>query len=204
MPAVESANKLPLETYIDSFLPSCRHATVSNGAKAIQNCQLGVESSSTLTPKDLQECFDLIESTSKADYIASGTGWHPKKKQKEMRLPDLRYLLVREDAIGVPVAFVSFMMTYEDGYEVVYIYEIHIASHLRGQGLGRKLMDLVEEAGRRAGMAKAMLTVFVSNLGANAFYKGRAYMVDEYSPEPKRLRSGIVKEPDYNILSKKL
>ena len=101
-------------------------------------------------------------------------------------------------------AFASFMLTYEDGEEVVYLYEIHLGEELRGSGLGRYLMDLVENVGRKAGMGKCMLTVFMSNEAARKFYERLGYDVDEFSPGPRRLRNGVVKEADYVILSKKL
>ena len=96
------------------------------------------------------------------------------------------------------------MLTYEDGREVVYLYELHLGEKLRGDGLGTRLMQLVEGAGRNAGMEKAMLTVYKANEGARKFYGKLGYTVDEFSPEPKRLRSGVVKECDYEILSKVL
>lgn len=100
--------------------------------------------------------------------------------------------------------FLSFMLTWEDGVEVVYCYEIHLEECVRGKGVGGRLMGVLEEVGRRAGVQKAMLTVFRRNEGAVGFYEGLGYGVDEYSPKPKRLRNGVVKEVDYLILSKSL
>lgn len=75
---------------------------------------------------------------------------------------------------------------------------------MRGMGVGGRLMGVLEEVGRRAGVEKAMLTVFRRNEGAVGFYEGLGYGVDEYSPRPKKLRNGVVKEVDYLILSKSL
>ena len=47
-----------------------------------------------------------------------------------MKLLDLKYLLVKRD--GKVEGFVSFMPTYEDGYPVIYCYEIHLGEELRG------------------------------------------------------------------------
>ncbi len=66
--------------------------------------------------------------------------------------------------------FLSFMFTYEDGHEVVYCYELHLAERLRGRGWGAALMHAMEAAGARAGVARAMLTVFVANRRALHFY----------------------------------
>lgn len=94
------------------------------------------------------------------------------------------------------------MTTYEDGKEVLYCYEIHIQPSLQGRGVGRQLMNLYEETARRIGLEKTMLTVFRANESALAFYERLGYEIDEYSPGPRRLRNGTVKEPDYLILSK--
>ena len=160
------------------------------------------------------ECFGLIEHTSSADYASSSLGWHPAKKRKEMRLLDLKYVLLKEkttaakaaqeDGISNVQGFLSFMFTYEDGIEVVYCYEIHLSESVRGKGVGKKLMGLFEEVGRKAGVRKAMLTVFRKNVAAVGFYHGLGYRVDDFSPRARKLRGGILKEVDYVILSKPL
>lgn len=123
-----------------------------------------------------------------------------------MRLPDLRYLLVEPDdgGTGEVEGFLSFMLTYEDGREVVYCYEIHLSPALRGCGLGGHLMRMLEGIGWKVGVEKAMLTVFVANEGAIEFYSRLGYEEDEYSPRPRKLRNGIIKKADYVILSKRL
>ncbi|MCJ1294009.1 hypothetical protein MMC34_005566 [Xylographa carneopallida] len=131
-------------------------------------------------------------------------GWHPQKKRKEMRLPDLRYFLVKRTPESPPEGFLSFMLTYEDGKEVIYVYEVHLAETLRKGGLGKLLVGLVEEVGCKVGVEKAMLTVFVANEGARSFYERLGYDVDEFSPGERKLRGGVVIVPDYVILSKRL
>ena len=121
----------------------------------------------------------------------------------------MRYLLVKAAVDNEVVregveGFVSFMLTYEDGYEVIYCYEIHLKPLLRGNGVGKQLIGMMEEVGRKAGVAKAMLTVFVENEGALKFYEKLGYEEDEFSPGPRKLRNGVVKNPTYIILSKAL
>jgi hypothetical protein len=68
--------------------------------------------------------------TSLEDYKRSRGGWKPNAKKKEMRLLDLKYLLVKDgDQIE---AFCSFMPTIEDVYFVIYCYEIHLHPSLEG------------------------------------------------------------------------
>ena len=158
-----------------------------------------------------EQCLKLIEATSAADYRASGVGWHPAKKRREMLSPDMKYIMLFDDkkdhtpGSDLPLAgFVSFMITYEDGHEVIYCYEIHLVEQWRGKGFGKKRMSIVEDIGRKTGMEKSMLTVFKTNSRAIEMYQHMGYVEDEFSPEPRLLRNGTVKEPRYVILSKPL
>ena len=157
-----------------------------------------LETSSSIAAVDLQACFDLIEHTSADMYRNSDTRWSPAKKRKEMKLPDMRYLLLRRAALvdmscslsardAAPAhararadvrreesaavhGFISFMATYEDGHEVIYCYEIHLTERLRGCGLGRILLNAMEDVGKRFGVEKAMLTVYLANSSGLDFY----------------------------------
>jgi N-alpha-acetyltransferase 40 len=187
---------------------------------------LDIRTAESLSDSDFQACFNLVELTSASDYINSSVGWSASKKKQEMRHPDMRYILMRMpqtsaeettvacsqtvdhpsiDADEAPIrGYLSFMVTYEDRKEVIYCYEVHLSPALQGNGLGRWLMELLEEIGGRIGLKKVMLTVFKSNTIARRFYEKLGFRVDEYSPKPRLLRSGRMKEPDHLILSKKL
>ncbi|KAK4862483.1 hypothetical protein LT330_002616 [Penicillium expansum] len=206
--------------------------------------RVDVYSAATISAADLEACLELIEQTSSEAYMASPAGWSRTKKRKEMKLPDMKYLILRDtpdssDSNGqVPgekqidiadknapsppskesddsisssgaaslnvLGFLSFMVTYEDGKEVVYCYEIHLSPKARGRGVGNLLMSQMEGIGRAVGLEKSMLTVFKSNEIARRFYDRLGYEVDEYSPQPRMLRNGTVKDVDYLILSKML
>lgn len=100
-------------------------------------------------------------------------------------------------------AFLSFMITEEDRHVVIYCYELHLLPSLQGKGIGGRMMGLMEMVGDKVGVEKAMLTVFRSNSRAVEAYRKWGYGVDEFSPEPRRLRDGTVKMPSYVILSKR-
>ncbi|PWY86080.1 acyl-CoA N-acyltransferase [Aspergillus heteromorphus CBS 117.55] len=209
---------------------------------------ISISSASTLPPHDLTQCFDLISLTSADAYRDSSVGWSPTKKRREMKLPDMKYLVVRrvqtqdradgdagsdrattekekqkggegekekkeggrkeeeeeEEEEGDILGFLSFMITYEDGLEVIYCYEVHVTPSMRGQGIGRRLLASMMEIGRRIGMEKAMLTVFKANVSAQRLYEALGLVTDESSPRPRRLRNGMVKEADYRIMSVRL
>lgn len=208
MPRIEAANALSLPAFKQAYLPnSIAHSTFTN-PKTGTTYTVSLQTSSSISPADLESCFRLVETTSAPAYAVSSVGWSATKKRKEMRLPDLRYLLVGPadggGRTGGVEGFLSFMLTYEDGREVVYCYEIHLAPMLRGCGLGGHLMSMMEGIGMKIGVEKAMLTVFVANGGAVEFYGGLGYGEDEFSPRPRKLRNGVVKKADYVILSKEL
>ncbi|KAI4120908.1 MAG: hypothetical protein LQ338_006681 [Usnochroma carphineum] len=207
MTRIEDANNLPLAAYRARFLPASLQLIPAK-ASAPSPYHITLESSSTISAKDCDECFNLIASTSANAYAASSIGWSPTKKRKEMKLPDLRYLLLVDRGVqpahGRVEGFLSFMLTYEDGHEVVYCYELHLASRLQRQGLGKHLMSLMEHVGNNAGVEKSMLTIFVGNGAAMRFYEQLGYSEDEYSPEPRKMRNGTIKMPTYKILSKSL
>lgn len=214
-PTIDTANALSISDFHTRFLPDLPAALPPSPSTPSPSYNLTLESSSTITIADLQSCYELIKATSYDDYKASSKGWSRSRKMEEMKLPDLRYLLIKKTALTEAnltkkyasedlMGFLSFMLTYEDGYEVIYCYEVHLQSELRGIGAGKSLMGIMEMVGRRAEVAKAMLTVFVENKGALKFYEKLGYERDEFSPAPRRLRNGVIKNPTYLILSKSL
>lgn len=174
---------------------------VSPSARVLKIAQIDV----------LNACLNLVEASSADDYKKSEMKWSVSSKRKEMLLPDMRYLIIREriqttddDHFRPVYGFISFMITYEDGHEVIYIYEIHLQPSFCSQGVGKVLLDLVEEIGRKIRVEKAMLTVFKSNRRAVKWYDRMGYTIDDFSPGPRVLRNGTIKEPSYVILSKPL
>ncbi|KAJ5824176.1 hypothetical protein N7447_006516 [Penicillium robsamsonii] len=259
IPLVEQTNALIIGDFIEQYVtpltetgePARNDATDQPHPSQDQAQQdlapaprVDVYSAATISAADLEACLDLIEQTSSEAYSASSAGWSRTKKRKEMKLPDMKYLILRgtpdepSDSSGqIPrekqsdivdnnapsspkesdepvsssdtssrhvLGFLSFMVTYEDGKEVIYCYEIHLSPAARGRGVGRLLMGQMEGIGRAVGLEKSMLTVFKSNKIARQFYERLGYGVDEYSPRPRMLRNGTIKDVDYLILSKRL
>lgn len=159
-------------------------------------------SAQVMTDSDLQACLEIISETSKDDYKNSSIGWKPSRKKREMKDLDMKYLTIRDG--NVINGFASFMFTRDEDLAVLYIYEIHLRSTLRGKGLGKRLMALIEDAARLAGVEKCMLTVFKSNTMAWKWYESMGYGIDETNPGDLVLRGGRVKTSDYLILSKKV
>jgi ribosomal protein S18 acetylase RimI-like enzyme len=231
LPLVERTNSLPIEEFISLYInpelldydflwrPKDKYCPYDRNKSHIKmHCTVDVYSSSTIPAEVFDVCFRLIEQTSADAYRASSSGWSAARKRKEMRLPDMKYLIQRRSRTGSPevtfadgisfqrgeiLAFLSFMVTYEDGKEVIYCYEVHVAPKAQGQGIGMRLMTLLRSIGVKIGLEKSMLTCFRSNHRALRFYKSIGYEVDENSPRSIRLRTGEV-EPDYYIMSESL
>ncbi|KAK5659264.1 hypothetical protein OQA88_1356 [Cercophora sp. LCS_1] len=161
--------------------------------------------SPNITESELQACLSLIEETSRKDYENSSGKWHPEKKLKEMKAPELRYILVRDRETQAIHGFTSLMPTYEEGQPVVYCYEIHLKPGLQGTGLGSLLMNFhTTVAMNLPPVTKVMLTCFLSNQRGLDFYKKIGFEIDEISPVPRKLRFGKVFTPDFSILSKRV
>ncbi|KAI3557801.1 acetyltransferase [Colletotrichum abscissum] len=187
---------------------------------------LSLKSPAQLAQSELKACFDLIDYTSGADYRASKDGWRPAHKMREMKSEGLRYILVKKSGSSAPDAatagndesevcgnaaedkicgFTSLMPTFEEGEAVVYCYEIHLLEELRGTGVGRTLMDyLVKVAESIPIIEKVMLTCFIANADARAFYEKLGFEIDALSPVERKLRFGKVFVPDYVIMSKRV
>ena len=159
----------------------------------------------------LDACYDLVEQTSRKDYEASAAKWRPAEKRNEMRETDLRYIVVREDVEKDKyadkdrlAAFTSLMPTHEEGHAVVYCYEIHLQPDLQSTGMGALLLGFQSIVASNLGppISKVMLTCFLSNTHALAFYRKQGFVTDAASPEARTLRSGKKFVPDYMILSR--
>ncbi|KAK2596846.1 hypothetical protein N8I77_012735 [Diaporthe amygdali] len=158
----------------------------------------------TMTSPELDACFALVQATSQSDYEGSSRGWNPSAKREEMWDPDLRYILVKDSHFAVQ-GFTSLMPTIEEGQPVIYCYEIHLKPGLRGTGLAKLLIELLETVAYNIDVVdKVMLTVFTCNKRALEFYLKCGFVRDGISPQPRMLRGGKVKMPDYEILSKRI
>ncbi|KAK0610543.1 acyl-CoA N-acyltransferase [Bombardia bombarda] len=209
---LEAANRKDDDHFIADYLhPSSSSSSSSppwvtewthprTGAKSA----ISLARPANLSERDLDACFDLIKETSQKDYENSVARWHPDKKRKEMRSPELRYILVKDDA-GVVRGFTSLMPTYEEGQPVVYCYEIHLEPDLQGTGLGSLLMSFHTTVAKNLPpITKVMLTCFVANQRGLSFYRKLGFEQDEISPVPRKLRFGKVFTPDYIIMSKRV
>ncbi|ROT35043.1 hypothetical protein SODALDRAFT_76987 [Sodiomyces alkalinus F11] len=198
---LETANRQSDEDFIRNYLKPSEGWTKWAHPRTEAPYTLSLKGVPSLTTAELAACFALVEKTSSADYRASSMGWSPFKKT-EMKSPDLRYILVTDES-GSLRGFTSFMPTWEEGEPVIYCYEIHLEDDLRGTGLAGLLMGFLETVAVNIPLIeKVMLTCFLRNAKAVAFYKKLGFVKDAISPQERRLRGGKLFVPDYVIMSR--
>ncbi|GLT28798.1 hypothetical protein SLA2020_037050 [Shorea laevis] len=141
-----------------------------------------------------------------------GSEWaeEEKVKRREMVSPDARYIFVHEvpNAVanagqdkGLMVGFVHYRFTLEEEIPVVYVYEVQLESRVRGKGLGKFLMQLIELIARKNHMGAVVLTVQKANLSAMNFYTSKLrYTISSISPS--RVNPLAEVEKSYEILCK--
>lgn len=92
---------------------------------------------------------------------------------------DGQYLLVIEDAeSGDPVGRVWFGERARGARTVAWVYALEIDEAMRGRGLGRQAMLLLEDEVRRQGLPLIALNVFGANDRARSLYQSLGYVED--------------------------
>jgi len=147
--------------------------------------ELDVLSSAQISSSLRKSIWTLYEVNMKKLLIPSSFGWDPSDKKKELFHPDSRYILIRP-ASGALVAFASFRFDVEPDVDdvdedIVYLYELQVASASRKLGLGRLLMQSVETIAARWKMRKVLLTALLENIDTLKFYARMQYILDSTS-----------------------
>lgn len=93
--------------------------------------RLAFSGSRNLSEVELSSCLDLIEETSRKDYETSSIGWDREGKRKELKAPEMRFVLVK-NGDGEVRGFTALMPCWEGGEAVLYCYEIHLKPELQG------------------------------------------------------------------------
>ncbi|KAF2159285.1 hypothetical protein M409DRAFT_71172 [Zasmidium cellare ATCC 36951] len=204
---IDEVNALGRTEFEDRYLDSLSLDYTERASQS--HCNLCF--ANDISDNDFDDCFHLIDTTSRKDYEGSSWGWHPKRKRREMKEKEMRYIIAKGDFLPDEEGklekefegFLSFMFTHDStpSVPVLYIYEIHLAEKARGKGLGLHLLNLAESMARRVGVKKVMLTCFLSNTNALNFYKHHGFRKDACSPGDRRTRNKVVKV-DYMIMSK--
>lgn len=156
------------------------------------------------TNKRLPDFLKLFEDNMGEQYRQSSWGLNMEEKQTELSHAKARFLVLLDSKAGKEnndlAGFCHYRFDYDDEESptevVVYVYELQIRENYRRLGLGKRIMTIVEDLAKAAGLPKVMLTVFQSNQAALHFYQGIQYGIDETSPS----QHGVT--ADYEVLSR--
>ena len=78
--------------------------------------------------------------------------------------------------------FASFRFVTQETLSVAYLFELHLSSAHRRQGIGSALLEAVRAHGQHARRDGMLLTVHLANATARAFYAARGFDVSPISP----------------------
>ncbi|XP_063675467.1 N-alpha-acetyltransferase 40-like [Bolinopsis microptera] len=146
--------------------------------------------------------YQILEGNMKAEYDACYWGWNEKDKRDELKEKN-PWFLVAKNSEGQTVAFSHFKFDFDEEIAVLYCYEVQVTEEMRGKGVGKFLMQILELIGSKAEMQKIMITVFKHNPRAIHFFADiLKYADDETSP--KFMDPMDEKDYCYEIMSKTL
>lgn len=83
--------------------------------------------------------------------------------------------------IGLATSFIGFS-TFA-ARPLINIHDLHVVKSYRGKGLGRMLLEAVEEKARELGCCKLTLEVLENNHPAILLYRNFGFVEGEYQPE---------------------
>ncbi|KAG7340845.1 acyl-CoA N-acyltransferase [Nitzschia inconspicua] len=185
----------------------------SSSSSSSSSFTLFYSPSQRLSPDQIQQCLGLFQDNMSKLYQDSSWGLNLDEKRDEFLHSNARFLILQSETTTTTTtpqqqepsssslaAFVHFRFEYDDEESptcaVLYVYEIQVQQQYRGQGIGKRLMEIVHTMGRSQNMSKVVLTVFQSNVNAMRFYRDTlGYTIDDTSP------SRFGQPEDYEILS---
>ena len=144
--------------------------------------------SSQLTIKQKELIFNLFEKNMKEMYEKTW-GWNKDDKMKELFSSTSKFLIILNKNNEIEeeiIAFSMFRFEWDDEdepeYPVLYCYELQISHSYQGKGIGKHIMELLNQFQKSCQMKKVMLTCFKINSSAMNFYLKNGFYIDEYSP----------------------
>jgi len=152
------------------------------------------------------EVWDILERNMKKLLQESSLGWDARAKRAEIFHKDARFLVYREGSgrsdETVIAAFACFRFEGDPDFDgnlrnVLYCYELQVAPRFQGLGLGRRLLNHMQNIAKTWKMDRILLTCLKGNERASKFYFVNSFEIDTTSPAPDECA-------DYNILTLRL
>lgn len=126
-----------------------------------------------LTKEETDWMISSIETSLRRFYVSSLMGWNRQEKLSDLRHEYQRFLFVLREKRPQKVAFLSFRWDVEEDEPIMYIYELFVEPHARGNRIAIMLMTYAEDFCRKLNVRKLMLTVFCRNEAAMRLYRNR-------------------------------
>ena len=141
------ASETPRNALLDSgFGPD---SPFTNFAKNGLSVRVSFATAADLAEADMQGDLDLTKTNMHAHYCRaaevdpSDWTWSDRKKMAELKDPEARYLVARQEESGPIVAFPPISVSRSRVfYTVLYVYELQIAESVQKKGLGKRFMQL--------------------------------------------------------------
>lgn len=109
-----------------------------------------------------------------------GRCWGSSSKREELTHPNM--VILMHCRANILAAAAAYRLCIEETVRVAYLYELQVARHAQGMGLGSLLLQHVEQAAREADAKGIMLTVHCANKRARSFYHLRSFEASPISP----------------------
>lgn len=129
------------------------------------------EETLTLRPARIQEAALMAAMSRELVEVGLPWRWRPRTLAAELRRDDTLAVVARPVGGGPLLGFA--VMRY--GATSAHLVLLAVAPHARRQGLGRRLLEWLEECARVAGTFDVALEVREDNPGARAFYRCLGY-----------------------------
>ena len=144
-------------------------------------------------PQHLQEgVFEMIKS-SVSQFYDDSCPWCDVEKRAELLHPDMWNILASTGDCNL--GFVNFRFDMDEGYDVIYLYEIQVDPQAQRKGIGSVMMGIVERIAFENNITKVVLTSHRKNTVSQKFFREKlGYSDDESSPTSEPV--------NYDILSK--
>ena len=126
-------------------------------------------------------------------FYDSSCPWLDQDKQEEILHPDMWNIIVAGEECNL--GFVNFRFDMDEGYDVVYLYEVQVDPEAQRKGIGSLLVRIAESVAKENSITKVVLTSHRNNLSSQRFFREKlGYTDDESSPTTEPV--------NYDILSK--
>jgi ribosomal protein S18 acetylase RimI-like enzyme len=140
--------------------------------------------------------LDYADEIQRNERVSTAAARHKSETDFERLLPvgpatpDHDLLVLEDEDTGAVVGSLWIGLQEHLGVRQAYVFDIVIDQHLRGRGLGRRALELVEEWARARGAVQIALNVFGDNEVAQGLYRSSGFrtvalaMVKPLSPQP--------------------